>query len=59
MTHERSQRHIVPLLIAVATLALFLSPAQSSRAASSYVISPADPNVGAACASLGGELGPI
>ena len=46
---------IFSILLATAICAaLLMSSAQASRATSSYVLSPADPAVDTACASLGG-----
>ena len=52
----RSRHDATPtLFIAIAACSLLLSSPQASRAATSYVLSPIDPDAGAICASLGGS----
>jgi hypothetical protein len=50
----RSSSILSVLLATAMCTALLMSSAQTSRAASSYVLSPADPAVATVCASLGG-----
>ncbi len=51
----RSRSNAALSFFTVAACTLLLSSLPTSRAATSYVISPIDPNVGATCASLGGS----
>ena len=51
----RSRNNAAFSLLTIAACTLLLSSLPSSRAATSYVLSPIDPNVGATCAALGGS----